>query len=138
VAPSSGLHVLDANRPPTLELHRRHVRQRAYDQVPAVHDRMQIGARGAQPASTMNVPIELREALLPVPVDVVGARVTRLNGRGEKRLEQRVRRRSALEHVSRGRPSPSELAQRLAVAVAMLAELQYIGLQRAASRSVAT
>ena len=63
-----------------------------------MHDRMQVGARGAQPTSAMNVAVELRKAFLPVPVDVVGARVAGLNGRGEKRIEQRVRGGPALEH----------------------------------------
>src|SRR4030095_4400398 len=63
-----------------------------------------MGARGAQPTSTMNVPVELRKALLPVPVDVVGARIAGLNGRSEKRIEQGVRRRPALEHEG---PAPA-------------------------------
>ena len=78
--------------------------QRAYREVAALHDRMQVGARGAEPASAMDVAVKPRKTLLPVPVDVVGARVTGLNGRCEKRIEQRVRRRPALEHQ---RPAPA-------------------------------
>jgi hypothetical protein len=60
-------------------------------------DRVQVRARRAEAATAPDVAVETREPLLPVPVDVVGARVTGLNGRREKRIEQRVRRRPALQ-----------------------------------------
>ena len=61
-------------------------------------DRVQVGTGGGQPAAAVQVAVEPREALLAVAVDVVGARVARLDGRVEERREERVVGRPALEH----------------------------------------
>ena len=53
----------------------------------------------------------LREALLAVAVDVVGARVAGLDGRVEERREQRVVRGSALEHQRSVAAAPVVLAR---------------------------
>ena len=60
-------------------------------------DRLQVGLRGRQPPAVVDVPIERREALLAIAVDVVGQVVARLLAGGEEGREQRVRRRTTLQ-----------------------------------------
>ncbi len=85
------------DRPAALEDDPGHERPGPDLEVLAAHDRMEVGPRGAQPAPAADVPVELREALLAVAVDVVGRRIAGLLRRLEERGEQRVRRRPALE-----------------------------------------
>ncbi len=70
----------------------------AHLEVRPRHRRMEVRARRAQAAAAVDRPVELREALLPVAVHVVGERIARLLHRVEERVEERRRRRSALEH----------------------------------------
>ena len=72
-------------------------RARAHGQVGAAHDRVQVRAGRGQPPAVVHVAVERREALLPVAVDVVGEVVAGLLGRLEEGLEQRARRRPALQ-----------------------------------------
>ena len=88
----------DAGGPPTVEAHAQHGGPRHHLEVPAVHHRVQVGARRAEPAAAVEVLIEAGEALLAVAVDIVGQRVTRLLNSLEEGAEQRVRRRAAFEH----------------------------------------
>ena len=67
-------------------------------EVRAPQDRVQVRARRAEAPAAVDVAVEGREALLPVPVDVVRERVARLLHRVEERVEERARRRAALEH----------------------------------------
>ena len=55
-------------------------------------DRMEVRARRAQPPAAADRAVELREALLPVAVDVVRQRVAGLLHRLEERVEERRRR----------------------------------------------
>ena len=66
-------------------------------EVLAAARRPEVRPRGRHAPATVDVPVELREPLLPVAVDVVGQRVARLLGRGEERPEQRVLGRPTLE-----------------------------------------
>ena len=58
---------------------------------------MEVRTGGGEPASAPDVPVELREALLPVAVDVVGEREARLLHRGKERVEQWALGRPPLE-----------------------------------------
>ena len=57
-------------------------------QVAPAHDRVEVRPRGAESASVPDVPIERREALLAVAVDVLRELVARFLGRCEPGLEQ--------------------------------------------------
>ena len=89
---------LDADRPRALEENAVHERAAAHVEVLAVHDGVQVGARGAEAAAAVDVPVEGGEALLPVAVDVVGERIARLLHGLEERSEERALGRTALEH----------------------------------------
>ena len=95
---AAGAHVLDAHRPLALEDHLGGVRKGLDVEVLPVHDRVQVGAGGAEPASLVDVAVEPGEPLLPIPVDVVGEGVAGLLCRLEEGTEERVGGRSALEH----------------------------------------
>ena len=90
--------VLDPDRTPSLEENARHRRQRLHVQVRPVHHRVEVGPRWREPPPTVNVAVERGEALLAVPVDVVGQVLTGLLHRFEKRDKQRTRCRSAFEN----------------------------------------
>ena len=90
--------VLDADRPAALEDDARGQRHRLDLQVGPVEHRVQVGARGRQPAAVVHVAVEHREALLLVAVDVIGQRVARLLHGLEEGVEERPARRPALEH----------------------------------------
>ena len=89
---------LDADRARAVEEDPVHERAAAHLEVRPLHHRVEVRAGRAEAPAAVDVAVEGREALLPVPVDVVGERVARLLHRLEERLEQRVRRRAALEH----------------------------------------
>ena len=63
---------------------------------------MQIGARRGEPPPVVDVPIEGREPLLAVAVDVVGELVAGLLHRFEEGAEQRARGRAAFQHQRPG------------------------------------
>ena len=92
------LRVLHARRPRPVEQDLVDHRARADLEVRAVHDRVQVGHGGAVATAVVDVAVERREALLLVAVDVLRQRVAGLCARLEERLEQRARRRAALEH----------------------------------------
>ena len=91
------VRVLDADRTGAVERHLRHQGARADVEVRPRHHGVQVRAGRRQPPPAVDVAVELGEALLAVPVDVVGERVARLLHRLEERAEQRVRRGAALE-----------------------------------------
>ena len=62
------------------------------------HDRVEVRPCGAEPSAAMDVAIEGREALLLVPVDVVGEGVARLLNGLEECLEEGARSGATLEH----------------------------------------
>ena len=66
-------------------------------QVRAVHHRVQVGPRGAQAPAVLDVAVEGGEALLAVPVDVVGQLVAGLLDGLEEGAEQRAGRGPALQ-----------------------------------------
>src|SRR5436190_13292685 len=66
-------------------------------QVLPSHDGVQISASCAEPASSVDVPVELCEALLPVAVHVIGQVVASLLRTLEESTEQRVCRRTAFK-----------------------------------------
>ncbi len=70
-----------------------------------LHHRIQVGARGGQPAAPVDVPVERGEALLAVTVHVVGEFVAGLLHGGEERIEQRVGGWASLEHQRPGVPA---------------------------------
>ena len=90
--------VLDAGGAGAVEQDPVGERPRHHGEVRPVHHRVQVGACRAEAATAVHVAVELREALLAVAVDVVGARVAGLHGRVEERVEQRVVGRAAFEH----------------------------------------
>ena len=49
------------------------------------HDRVEVGPRGRQPSAPVDVPVERREALLAIAVDVVRPRVAGLDGGRRRR-----------------------------------------------------
>ena len=120
---------LDADSSPAFEIDPCHERRGANLEVlPPTHDRVEVGARGAQPPAAMDVPVERREAFLAIAVDVLGQVVASLLGRGEEGSEQRVGRGAALQDqrtvvptpriVSRGREAvlhPLEVRQAVGV-----------------------
>ncbi len=89
---------VDADGPAALEADPRHELAGPDLEVPAAHDRVEVGARGAEPTPPVDVAVERREALLPVAVDVVGQVVARLLAGREERGEERVGGRTALQH----------------------------------------
>ena len=91
------VRVLDADRARAVERHLRHQGARADVEVGPRHHGVQVGAGRGQPPPAVDVAVEPGEALLAVPVDVVGERVARLLRRLQERAEQRVRGRPALE-----------------------------------------
>ena len=88
----------DARRPRAVEHQPAHERVGLHGQVRPVHDRVQVGAGGAQPAAAVDVAVEGRKALLAVAVDVGRELVAGLLDGLEERLEERARGRAALEH----------------------------------------
>ena len=58
---------------------------------------LEVGLRGRQPPAVVDVPVERREALLAIAVDVLGQVVAGLLAGREEGLEQRVRGRTALQ-----------------------------------------
>ena len=68
--------------------------------------RPQVGPRGRHPPAAVDVPVELREPLLPVAVDVVGQRVAGLLRGFEEGPEERVLGRPALEQERAVAASP--------------------------------
>ncbi len=66
-------------------------------QVLAVHHRVEVGACRTEPAAATYVAVELGEALLLEPVDVVGDGITGFLHRLEERAEQRVGGRSPFQ-----------------------------------------
>ena len=66
-------------------------------QVLPPHHRVEVGPRRGEAATPVDVPVERREPLLAVPVDVVGQVVAGFLTGGEERCEQRVRRRATLQ-----------------------------------------
>ena len=88
---------VDGDGAPALEHDAGHERPRPDGQVLPATDRLQVRLRGRQPPAVVDVPIERREALLAVAVDVVGQVIARLLAGGEERLEQRVRGRTAFQ-----------------------------------------
>src|SRR5581483_12478311 len=69
----------------------------AYLEVRTLHRRMEVRPRRRPPPAAPDVAVELREALLAVPVDIVGQRVARLLDGGEEGVEQRPFGGTALE-----------------------------------------
>ena len=61
-------------------------------------DRMEVGARRTQAAASVDIPIERREPLLPVAIDVLGQGIAGLLGGFEERPEERAGSRATLEH----------------------------------------
>ena len=90
--------VVDAGRARAVEADAQHLRERDHVEVGPAHHRVQVRARGGEPAPAVHVAVEGGEALLAVAVDVVGERVARLLHGGEERVVERAVRRSALEH----------------------------------------
>ena len=90
--------VLDPDGAIALEHDLRHERARLDLEVRAPHHRVQVRARGGQPAPVVHVAVELGEALLAVAVHVVGERVAGLLHGREEGVEQRAARRAALQH----------------------------------------
>ena len=90
--------VLDPDRSRPVEQDPVDERPGAHVEVRPARDRVQVGAGGRQPAPAMHVPVERREALLAIPVHIVGQGVPGLLDRFEERTEQRALRRTALEH----------------------------------------
>ena len=78
-------------------------------EVGPLHHGVQVGPRRRQPAAVPDVPVERREALLAVAVHVIGPGVAGLLARPEERLEERVRRRTALERERAGVPAEGVL-----------------------------
>ncbi len=98
-APVAAAGDLDPDRPRPLDHDARHEPPRPDLEVrPMAQDRVEIGARGAQPAAAVDVAVERCEALLAIAVDVVGQLVAGLLGAREERPEQRVRRGTTLHH----------------------------------------
>ncbi len=112
------LAALDPLRPPTLPLDvdgdgapavehdLGDERPRPDGQVAPAPDGLQVRLRGAQPAAVVDRPVERREALLAVTVDVLGQLVAGLLAGREERPEQRARRRSALQDERAVMPAP--------------------------------
>ena len=92
------VRVLDADRAGAVECHLRHQGARADVEVGPRHHGVQVRAGRGQPPPAVDVAVEAGEALLAVPVDVVGERVARLLRRLQERAEQRIGGRPALEH----------------------------------------
>ena len=90
--------VLHAGRPSSLEIHAMHEGASDDLQVRSLHYRVQIRTRGAQPATVADVAVEAGEPFLLIPVDVAGQRVTGLLASVQERCDQRVLRRTTLEH----------------------------------------
>ena len=90
--------VLDADGLRPVEEDARHERPRLDVEVRPLHDRVQVGPRGAQPAAAVDVSVEGREALLAVAVHVARQRIARLLHGLEEGLEELASRRPALEH----------------------------------------
>ena len=88
---------VDGDRARPLEHDAGHERPRPHGQVLPAADRLQVGLRGRQPAAVVDVPVERREALLAIAVDVLGEVVAGFLAGGEERREERVGRRPALE-----------------------------------------
>src|SRR4051794_27603709 len=88
---------LDAGRASTVHMDPGHERPRPELQVGPMPDRVEIRASRAHPTTLPDVPIERREALLPVAVHVRRQVISGLDCRVEPRAEQRARRRAALE-----------------------------------------
>ncbi|MEH3076731.1 MAG: hypothetical protein PGN11_08605 [Quadrisphaera sp.] len=80
--------VVHAHRAGALHADAGHRGQRVHGEVLAVHHRVQVGAGGAEALAVAHVPVEGREALLAVAVDVVGERVPGLLHGFEERAEQ--------------------------------------------------
>ena len=90
--------VLHADRPLALEEDLGDEGAGGHVEVGPAHHRVQVGPGRAEPAAPVDVPVERGEALLPVPVHVVGDRIPGLLHRGEERLEQRAGGRAAFQH----------------------------------------
>ena len=95
--PASATGDLDPDRPRSLEQDPRHERAGAHLEVRPTHDRVEVGPRRRDAPPAADVPVEGRETLLPVAVDVVGQLIAGLLRSGEERAEQRVVGRPALE-----------------------------------------
>jgi hypothetical protein len=67
-------------------------------EVRAIHDRVEVGAGGADPPPSVQVAVEGGKPLLPVPVHVVGERIPGFDDGPEEGAEQGVRDRSPFEH----------------------------------------
>ena len=76
--PGRAVRVLDADRARAVEQHPRDQGARPDVEVRPRHHRVQVRARRRQPPPAVDVAVERREALLAVPVDVLGQRVPRL------------------------------------------------------------
>ena len=82
--------------PPSKTTRVTNVRVRTVEVRPAPHG-TQVRLRRAQTPAAVDVPVERGEALLSIPVDVLGEVVAGLLARLEERPEQRVGRWTALE-----------------------------------------
>ena len=89
--------VVDADRALAVEVDLVDEGVRLDAQVLPVTHGPEVRARRGHPPAAVDVPVELREPLLPVAVDVVRQRVAGLLRRLEERPEQRVLGRPALE-----------------------------------------
>ena len=96
-ATAAACRELDADRARAVEAAPGDERPAADVEVRARHRRMQVRARGAQPAAAVDRAVEGGEPLLAVAVDVGRQLVARLLHRLEEGAEQRVRGRAALE-----------------------------------------
>ena len=89
---------LDADRPRALEDDLRHECPGPdLEVLPLAHDRVQVGPRGRQPPTPVDVAVERREPFLAIPVDVLGQRIAGLLDALEEGREQRVGRGAALQ-----------------------------------------
>ncbi|MDH6501180.1 hypothetical protein M2156_007399 [Streptomyces sp. SAI-149] len=89
--------VLDADSLPALEEDAGDEGARGDGEVGTLPDGLQVGLGGGEPASAVDVAVELGEAFLPVAVDVLGGRVAGLLGGLLEGGEERVGGRAALQ-----------------------------------------
>ena len=94
----AGAEIVDADGALALEPDAGAERERVDGQVLAVPHGVQVGPRGREAAAAVDVAVEAGETLLAVAVDVVGEVVARLLHGLEERAEERVGRRTLLEH----------------------------------------